>query len=379
MSRSIRYPALLCCALLAACDWGGEAPTEQQTVATPENSVAVTESADWQPQVTDRRLFVDRPSEQDQGRWAEYDQPFQFGRTPSPEEVAGWDIDIRPDGAGLPPGAGSVEEGEALYDEKCAICHGTFGEGEGRWPQLAGGEGTLGTTEPEKTVGSYWPYASTLWDYVHRAMPYNAPQSLEDNEVYAIVAYVLYLNDLVEDDFVLDLDNLAGIEMPNRDGFFVDDRPDVRNPRCMENCKSEEEIRLTHTISGITPVGHFKGEEDYGAGEVAREKETPAAVIEAVSLSAAAAAGEAVYRQACQACHGAGLAGAPAQGDRDDWAGRLDSRGLEMLVANALTGFAGDTGVMPPRGGHMQLSDEQVADAVRFMLESSGLAMEETR
>jgi mono/diheme cytochrome c family protein len=216
---------------------------EQQTVAAPTNSVAVTESADWQPQVTDRRLFVDRPSEQDQGGWAEYDQPFKFGRTPTPEELAGWDIDIRPDGAGLPPGAGSVEEGEALYDEKCAICHGTFGEGEGRWPQLAGGEGTLGTTEPEKTVGSYWPYASTLWDYVHRAMPYNAPQSLEDNEVYAIVAYVLYLNDLVEDDFVLDHDNLAGIEMPNRDGFFVDDRPDVQNPRCMQNCKSEEEVR----------------------------------------------------------------------------------------------------------------------------------------
>ena len=367
MSRSINYPALLCCVLLAGCGQSG-APGKQEAVA---------EAVSRQPQVTARPLFVDQPSEQDQGSWAEYDQPFNLGRTPTPEELAGWDIDIRPDGKGLPPGSGSVEDGEAMYDERCAICHGTFGEGEGRWPQLAGGEDTLGTAEPEKTVGSYWPYASTLWDYVHRAMPYNAPQSLGDDEVYAIVAYVLYLNDLVEDDFVLDRDNLAGIEMPNREGFFVDDRPDVRNPRCMENCKSDEEIQLTHTISGITPVGHFKSGEDYGAGEVSRETDGRSAeLIEANQLSTAAAAGEAVYGRACLVCHGPGLAGAPAMGDRDNWAARLGSRGLDTLVANAVNGYNGDTGVMPPRGGHMQLTDDEVGSAVRFMLESSGLDTE---
>jgi cytochrome c5 len=367
MSRSIKCSVLLCWVLLAGCS-PPEAPRGQETAAVAES---------WQPQVTERSLFVDQPSEQDQGTWAEYKQPFKLGRTPSPEELAGWDIDIRPDGKGLPPGSGSVEDGESLYDGKCALCHGSFGEGEGRWPQLAGGEETLGTGEPEKTVGSYWPYVSTLWDYVHRAMPYNAPQSLEDDEVYAIVAYVLYLNDLVEDDFVLDQDNLAGLEMPNRDGFFIDDRPDVQNARCMENCKTDEEIRLTHTIGGITPVGHFKGEENYGAGEVARETDALATqLIEASQLSTAAAAGEAVYGSACNVCHGAGLAGAPALGDRDNWTARLVSRGLDALLSNAVTGYTGDAGVMPPKGGQMQLTDDEVGNAVRFMLESSGFDTE---
>ena len=370
ISRLLKKSAVLCCVLLAGCGQSGD-PAKQQAVAVPGN---------WQPQVADRPLFVEQPSEQDQGSWAEYDRPFKLGRTPTPEELAGWDIDIRPDGTGLPPGSGSVEDGEVLYDEKCALCHGTFGEGEGRWPQLAGGQDTLGTAEPEKTVGSYWPYASTLWDYVHRAMPYNAPQSLQDGEVYAIVAYVLYLNDLVDDDFVLDQDNLAGIEMPNREGFFIDDRPDVQNRRCMQDCKTAQEIQLTHTISGITPVGHFKGEEDYGGGVVTRETDAPSTpLIATIRLSTAAAAGKAVYGQACHVCHGAGLAGAPAMGDRDDWAARLDSRGLETLVANAVNGYTGDKGIMPPKGGHGQLTDDEVGNAVRFVLESSGLAAQASR
>ena len=123
--------------------------------------------------------------------------PLGIGSEATAEMIAGWDIDIRPDGLGLPDGEGSVAEGEGLYEAKCASCHGLFGEGAGRWPVLAGGEGTLDTLHPEKTVGSYWPYASTLWDYIHRAMPYPAPQSLTDDETYSISAYVLYLNDVV--------------------------------------------------------------------------------------------------------------------------------------------------------------------------------------
>jgi Cytochrome c len=100
--------------------------------------------------------------------------PYGIGAEATPEMIAGWDIDIRPDGQGLPDGEGSVAEGEGLYEAQCASCHGLFGEGAGRWPYLAGGEDTLDTADPKKTVGSYWPYASTLWDYIHRAMPYHA-------------------------------------------------------------------------------------------------------------------------------------------------------------------------------------------------------------
>jgi len=148
---------------------------------------------------------------------------FGYGQAATAEQIAGWDIDVRPDGKGLPPGSGSVEDGETLYEEKCAACHGSFGEGVGRYPSLSGGDGSLQDDRPHKTVGSYWKYTSTLWDYINRAMPFSQPESLEAQEVYAITAYVLYLNDLVEDDFVLTADNLAKIEMPNADGFFFDD------------------------------------------------------------------------------------------------------------------------------------------------------------
>jgi len=118
---------------------------------------------------------------------------YGYGQDATAEQIAGWDIDIRPDGMGLPPGGATPEDGEMLYEDKCASCHGSFGEGVGRYPVLSGGEGTLTEARPEKTVGSFWPYASTLWDYIHRAMPFTAPESLTDEEVYATTAYVLYL------------------------------------------------------------------------------------------------------------------------------------------------------------------------------------------
>ena len=122
-----------------------------------------------------------------------------IGREATPEEIAGWDIDIRPDGQGLPPGKGTVKQGEPLYVERCAACHGEFGESAGRWPILAGGAGTLASHDPVKSVGSYWPYASTLLDYIRRSMPFGAAQSLTNDELYAITAYVLYLNDVIKD------------------------------------------------------------------------------------------------------------------------------------------------------------------------------------
>jgi mono/diheme cytochrome c family protein len=143
---------------------------------------------------------------------------YEFGRPATPQEVKGWDIDVSPDGAGLPPGHGDVQQGEAIFAEKCASCHGPHGEGK-PMDRLVGGMGTLRDKKPEKTVGSFWPYATTLFDFVRRAMPLNAPQSLRPDEVYAVSAYVLFLNGIVAQDTTLDADSLAKIKMPNRDGF----------------------------------------------------------------------------------------------------------------------------------------------------------------
>ena len=145
-------------------------------------------------------------------------EPYGIGRRATPQEIAGWDIDVSPNGAGLPPGRGDVHEGEAIFAAKCAACHGAHGEGK-PMNRLVGGVGTLRDKKPEKTVGSYWPYATTLFDYVRRAMPLNAPQSLTPDEVYAVSAYVLFLNGIVAPDTTLDEGNLAKIKMPNRDGF----------------------------------------------------------------------------------------------------------------------------------------------------------------
>jgi cytochrome c len=145
-------------------------------------------------------------------------ESYGIGRTATPEEIAGWNIDISPDGAGLPPGHGSVAEGHAIFDERCSACHGAHGEGK-PMDRLVGGIGTLRDKKPEKTVGSFWPYATTLFDFVRRAMPLNAPQSLTPDEVYAVSAYVLFLNGIIPQDTILDADTLANVKMPNRDGF----------------------------------------------------------------------------------------------------------------------------------------------------------------
>jgi cytochrome c len=150
-----------------------------------------------------------------------------IGHVASPSQIAGWDIDVRADGQGLPPGHGSVREGAKIFAESCAACHGAKGEGKPA-DRLVGGFGTLATSRPVRTVGSYWPYTSTLFDYIRRAMPFNSPQSLTADQVYAVSAYVLYLNNIVTEDTVLDATSLPRVEMPNRNGFASPDpRPDV--------------------------------------------------------------------------------------------------------------------------------------------------------
>ncbi|MFG1238763.1 cytochrome c [Xanthobacter autotrophicus DSM 597] len=183
-----------------------------------------------------------------------------LGRPALHEEIAAWNIDVRADGEGLPPGKGSVKEGEELFLQNCAQCHGEFGEGAGRWPVLAGGRGTLKSERPEKTIGSFWPYASTVYDYVHRAMPFGSNLSLTPDQTYAIVAYLLNLNDLVAEDFVLSNENFPKVDLPNEANFYDDDRETSekafwkKNP-CMKDCSGEVHVTARAQILNVTPDG----------------------------------------------------------------------------------------------------------------------------
>ncbi len=144
---------------------------------------------------------------------------YGIGHAATAAEIAGWNIDVRPDGEGAPPGHGSVKEGEKVYMDKCAACHGEFGESAGRWPQLAQGKGTLASGNPVKTVGSYFPYLSSVFDYVRRAMPFGDAESLTNDELYAVTAYVLNLNDIVDDKFVLSKETWARSKCPTPTAF----------------------------------------------------------------------------------------------------------------------------------------------------------------
>lgn len=155
------------------------------------------------------------------------DGVFGLGCPASEGDIAIWNIDVSPDGQGLPPGQGTVKQGAELYAMKCAGCHGATGR-EGPNDVLVGGQGSLRTSKPLKTIGSYWPYATTLYDYLRRAMPFTAPQSLKPDEIYALVAWLLYQNQIIAEDAIVDAHSLPKIEMPNRNGFIPDPRPDVR-------------------------------------------------------------------------------------------------------------------------------------------------------
>lgn len=284
---------------------------------------------------------------------------YGYGQVATPEQIAGWDIDVRPDGLGLPAGSGTAEEGEWIYEEKCASCHGSFGEGVDGYPSLAGGEGTLsGDGRPHKTIGSYWNYTSTVFDYINRAMPYTAPRSLEPDEVYSLTAYLLFMNYIIDDEtFELNQDNLATVRLPNEPNFIPDERPDTSNTRCMSDCRDPATIEIKSQASPSLA-------EELAAAQA--EDSEPA--VEA--LPAVAAVGKGVYDQSCMLCHGSGLAGAPKVGDAGEWQARV-AAGTDTLYKHAIEGYQGEAGVMPAKGGFMNLSDDEVKAAVDYMVQES--------
>jgi cytochrome c len=272
-----------------------------------------------------------------------------YGQRATDTEIAGWHIEIS-HGHNLPPGSGNAADGETLYDDKCASCHGSFGEGVGRNPVLAGGEGTLtNALRPEKTVGSYWPYASTLLDYTHRAMPFTQAQSLTWSETWALSAYVLYLNDIiVDEDFEFNASSYHQITMPNEQGFiFKDKEPDTHNTRCMADCKDASLISVKTALLGYDSGAEDKFDES--------QKAEPFVL------------GQNVYRDNCQACHETGIAGAPKINNKETWENRL-KLGINQVYNKAINGFQGTNGFMPAKGGNLQLSNDQIKKAVDFML-----------
>ncbi len=230
---------------------------------------------------------------------------YGLGRVATIEEVTAWDWEVMPDGAGLPIGSGDAIDGEEVFAEKCASCHGDFAEGMGRWPELAGGIDTLDEEDPLKTVGSYWPYMSTVIDYVKRSMPFGYAGSLTNDETYATVAYILYSNDLIEDDFILSNENALEIRMPNAEGFIIDDREEKEYSRwrrdpCMINCKDAVQITMRARVLDVTP----EDEKADGSSQI-REPVTVQenTVVKIASIDRELAdSGKKVFKK-CKSCH----------------------------------------------------------------------------
>ena len=310
----------------------------------------------------------------------------KFGRTPTEKEYEEWDSDVMPDGTGLPEGQGTAEEGEEIYESKCVMCHGDFGSGGGGYPSLAKGNAyelheTLtnqrlkpDTDGPVRVFGTYWPQASTLWWYIKDAMPHPMTDSLSDDEVYALVAYVLNVNEMeidgveVDEEYVLDREKFLKIKMPNVDGFEPKiDGPNgpenVRkyfsNPdnfgaqkvkpseRCMTNCQ-EPTAKVVYIQNG--------GISDFHP-PLSAERSLPKEENSAASSFDAKQA----YADNCAMCHDTGAA--PAPGDKAAWK-PLIAQGMETLYKNGIEGT--DLG-MPPKGGS-SLSDAQFKSVVDYLV-----------
>jgi len=319
-----------------------------------------------------------------------------FGRTPTANEIAAWDIDALPDGTGLPAGEGSVEEGDELYEEQCAACHGDFGGGGNGYPQLAGGnqskdengivitlknQRVYGSTDaPKRTIGTYWPKATTLFTYIRDAMPYATPKSLSANETYAITAYLLAQNGIeidgeeMDDEYVLNAEKLTKVVLANNDGFYPNiDGPtgpaDVKaffadraknigsGTRCMTDCK-DLGGKDGKTEAAVMKIG-YEMKDVVPAYATARD-------LPPVSENNKVSEVERQYNESCKLCHATDNMGAPAVGDAAAWH-EVIAKGMDEVVHNAINGVGG----MPPKGGNEDLTPSEVKLIVEFMVNSS--------
>ena len=274
---------------------------------------------------------------------------FGLGRPATEAEVAAWDLDVLPDGTGLPDGSGDAFAGDELFQDHCAACHGVFAEGVDNWPELAGGEGSLADKDPLKTVGSYWPHLSTVYDYVRRSMPFGGAQTLTDDEVYSIVAYILYSNDLVDDDFELSKENFLEVQLPNADGFVIDDRAETeynawRTEPCMENCKDSVEITMRAAVLDVTPEDATGAEEEAMVETAAAPAEPDPELV---------AAGEKAFKK-CKACHMVG------DGAKNRVGPHLNA--LFGRAAGSMEGFKYSAGMVEAGEGGLVWTDETLAE-----------------
>ncbi len=308
---------------------------------------------------------------------------FTFGRTPTKNEIKAWNIDVMPDGTGLPEGHGTVEEGDEIYEAKCAACHFDFGTGGSGYPALQKGNAyeaqkslknqrtTPDADGPIRVFGSYWPRASTLWWYIKTGMPHPAPMSLTNDEVYALSAYILSINEmkidgeLVEDDYELNREKFMKIVMPNKDGFVpkIDGPNGVENTRkffndfknygngtrCMKNCFEGKPVLARISGSGIS---------DYEP-PITTKRSMPAKKEGAAGTEHP---GKKTYEASCAVCHATDAMGAPKVGDKKAWAAVL-KKGIDKVYHNALNGVNG----MPPKGG-TSLPDDKIKEVVDYMV-----------
>lgn len=296
-------------------------------------------------------------------------QPWHtLGRSVSAAELVSWDIDVRPDGSGLPAGSGSVAEGQLVYDEQCASCHGFFGESND-YIAVSGGIGTLASNSPQRTVGSKLDYATTLWDYINRAMPFQRSKTLTADQVYAVTAYVLHLNEILPADAVLDAKTLPAVHMPNRDGYTldhglaaVDGKPDVHNTACMRDCPPAEVA-----VASSLPAGF--AQEMYG--DLARHFRDFAGGAPTAAAAALASAEALAQTHGCLACHAlAQVRVGPAfRAVAERYAGKSDA--LLALSAKLRVGGSGNWGsvAMPAQAA---IGDADLAQVLRWVLASAG-------
>jgi len=312
-----------------------------------------------------------------------------IGRPATPAEIAAWDIDVRPDFQGLPKGAGSVADGQRIWDEKCASCHGVFGESNEVFTPLTGGTtaedmktgraATLASTNPTRTTLSKLSTISTLWDYIRRAMPWTAPKSLSVDEVYAVTAYLLHLGDIVPADFVLSDANIAEVQrrLPNRNGmtrehglWHIDGVPDVKNVACMKNCPTEAKIVSFLPEHARDMHGNLADQNRLIGGVRGMETVARPRAVAAAPTSAAPAGQRLAEATGCLACHqvrgrrlGPGFdeVAARYRGERDAQA---------RLVAKVRAGGAGTWGSIPmPPQGHVK--EDDLSAIVEWILSGS--------